>query len=128
MALAIDGVPVAASATELDQRALNATLPDVSTAGQAYVVSPWAGKVTAVYSVLNGAIATGDATLTVKDDAGSSMGTITIANAASAAGDLDSLTPTTNNTVSAGDRIEVETDGGSTNAVAVDLTIVVQIT
>ncbi len=128
MALAIDGVPVAASAAELDQRALSATIQDVSTAGQAYVVSPWAGKVTAVYSVLNAAIATGDATLTVKNDAGSSMGTITIANAASAAGDLDSLTPTTNNTVSAGDRIEVETDGGSTNAVAVDLTIVVQIT
>ena len=128
MALAIDGVPVAASAAELDQRALSATLQDVSTAGQAYVVSPWAGKVTAVYSVLNGAIATGDATLTVKNDAGSSMGTITIANASSAAGDLDSLTPTANNTVSAGDRIEVETDGGSTNAVAVDLTIVVQIT
>jgi len=118
----------AATAAERDQRCVNATIQDVSTAGQIFAVAPWAGTLLKVYSVLNGAIATGDAVLTVKNDAGSSAGTITIANAASAAGDLDSLEPASNNTFAAGEKIEVETDGGSTNAVQVDLTLVFDIT
>ena len=81
-----------------------------------------------VYSVLNGAISGGDATLTVKNNGGSSAGTITIANSGSAAGDLDSLEPGSNNTFAAGEKIEVETDGGSTNAIQVDLTLVFDIT
>ena len=47
---------------------------------------------------------------------------------AASAAELDSLSATPNTAVSAGDRPEVETDGRSTNAVAVDLTIVMQIT
>ena len=53
---------------------------------------------------------------------------ITIANSGSAAGDLDSLEPGSNNTFAAGEKIEVETDGGSTNAIQVDLTLVFDIT
>ena len=81
-----------------------------------------------MYSVLNGAVTSGDATLTVKNHSGASAGTITIAQSGSAAGDLDSLEPSSNNTFAAGEKIEVETDGGSTNAVQVDLTLVFDIT
>lgn len=95
---------------------------DVSTAGQAYFYSPFAGTLTKVTSVLNGAIITADAVLTVKTQAGTA-GTITIANASSAAGDIDSVAPVTNNAVTAGSLIEVETSGASGNTVAVDLSI-----
>ena len=97
----------------------------MSTAGQVYIASPVAGTVASVRTVLNGAIATADATLTVKNDAGSSMGTITIANSSSAAGDKDSLSPASNNTVSVGDNIEIETDGASTNTVRVFVTVTI---
>ena len=118
----------AAGAAERDQRCVNATIQDVSTAGQIFVVAPWAGTLLKVYSVLNGVISGGDAVLTVKDNGGSSAGTITIANSGSAVGDLDSLEPSSNNVFTAGQKIEVETDGGSTNAVQVDLTFVYDIT
>ena len=118
----------AASAAERDQRCVNATIDDVSTAGQIYVVAPWAGTLIKVYSVLNGAITGSDAVLTVKNNAGTSAGTITVAQSGSAAGDLDSLEPSSNNTFAAGEKIEVETDGASTNAVAVSLTLVFDIT
>ena len=103
--------------------ALTDRLADVSTAGQIYVACPYAGQVTKVTSVLNGAITGADADLTVKDNAGSSMGTITIANSGSAAGDVDTLSPSSNNDVVPGDLIEIETDGASTNAVSVGLMI-----
>lgn len=108
------------------------TLPfyiaDVSTAGQIYIPVPdeFAGQVVEVRSALNGAIATADATLTLKVN-GTAMtnGTITITQSGSAAGDVDVARPTSSNQVSAGEAIEIETDGASTNAVAVFGTIVI---
>lgn len=98
---------------------LTAAISDVSTAGQIYMTAPLAGTVTKISTVLNGAIATADAVLTAKDDAAASMGTVTIANAGSAAGDKDSLVPAANNVVAIGDSIEIETNGASTNTIAV---------
>lgn len=105
---------------------LSAYLDDISTAGQVYVVSPVAGDISAIYSVIDGAIATADATLTAKiggtDVTG---GAITVTQSGSAAGDVDSATPTAANAVTAGQAIEIETDGASTNTVPVSLTIVI---
>jgi hypothetical protein len=42
------------------------------------------------------------------------MGTLTITQSGSAAGDVDTLSPSSNNTVTANSFITVETDGGST--------------
>lgn len=103
---------------------LNTIIQDVSSPGQAYVVAPVAGTVTTVYSILGGAITNGNATLTVKDGDGNEMGDITIGHSSSDAGDKDSLTPTANNVVAAGEVIEIETDGGSTDAQQVDITVV----
>ena len=120
----------AATAVERDQRCVNATIQDVSTAGQVYVVAPWAGTLIKVYSVVNGAISGANAGLTVKNNAGTSVtnGSITITYSGSAAGDVDSCTPSGNNIVAVGDKIEVETDGASTGTVQVDLTLVFDIT
>lgn len=97
-------------------------LADVSTAGQVYIPvnAEMEGEVVEVRTVLNGAIATADATLTPKVG-GTAMtnGAITIANSGSAAGDVDSSNPSAANTVVEGDAIEIETDGASTNTVEV---------
>lgn len=103
---------------------LTVSIADISTAGQIYVVSPVAGTISKIYSVINGAIATADAVLTPKI-AGTAItnGAITVAYTSSAAGDVDSSTPTAANTIAAGQAIEIETDGASSNTVEVVLTI-----
>lgn len=120
--LILGGDVETAGGASLKTQVVTLKISDVSTAGQTYFYAPFAGTVTKVTSVLNGAIGTADATLTVKTQAGTA-GTITIANAGSAAGDIDSLTVASNGAVTAGSLIEVETDGASTNAVEVDLTV-----
>ncbi len=109
------------------------TLPfyiaDVSTAGQIYVPIPeeFEGDVVEIRTALNGAITVADATLTPKIG-GTAMtnGAITVAFTGSAAGDTDVSRPSGANTVSAGDAIEIETDGASTGAVSVFGTIVIK--
>lgn len=106
---------------------LNAYIADVSTAGQIYVVAPDDGYIVEAYSALNGAITIGNATLTLKiGGTAVTGGTITIATAGSAAGDVDSCTPTAANYVTKGSTIEIETDGGSDTAAAVMLTLVIR--
>jgi hypothetical protein len=108
----------------LTHRFVTVEIPDVSTAGQRYVVPGFRGKIKNAYSALNGAIATADATLTLKiGGTAVTGGTITIANSGSAAGDVDSCTPSAANLFQATDAIEVETDGASTNAVAAVVTL-----
>lgn len=107
---------------------LTARIADISTAGQVYVVSPVAGTVSKIYSVINGAIATADVTLTSKlGGTAITDGAITVTQAGSAAGDVDSCTPTAQNSVAEGGAIEIETDGASTNTVEAFLTIVIDL-
>lgn len=81
-------------------------------------VAPVAGTIAKIYSVANGALATGNATLTAKINATAiTDGVITITQAGSAAGDVDSATPSAANTVAVGDVISL-TGGGSSTATA----------
>lgn len=102
-------------------------IADVSTAGQIYIPVPDDGKIIKAFSVIDGAIATSDATLTLKiGGTAVTNGTITITQSGSAAGDVDTAEPTAANAVVEGDAIEVETDGASTNTVKAGICIVVR--
>ena len=103
-------------------------LDDVSTASSILVPFSYSGTVTKVTSVIAGAIATADSIITVTDNGGSSMGTLTIAFTGSAEGDVDTLTPTSNNTFTSGQRIKIATDGGSTNAIRISFILDITIT
>jgi hypothetical protein len=87
-----------------------------------------AGTITGLKTVLNGALATGDATVQLKV-AGSNCGStttglITQTQSASAAGDVDTCTPlTTNLTFSAGDVISVTVGGASTATATFNATV-----
>lgn len=105
---------------------LNSVIADVSTTETVYVPIPYAGTVAKVVSVLEGVITAADATITVSDSSAASMGTLTITQSGSAAGDVDTLSPSSNNTVTADDYITIASDGGSTGSQKLWLTVVVE--
>lgn len=99
-------------------------IEDLSTAETVYVVMPdQKALIDKVSSAIANAITVADATLTVSDGDANSMGTIVIATASSAAGDKDTLSPSSNNVVAAGEVISIATDGGSTTACKTQITI-----
>jgi len=122
--LILEGTVKTGNGQSLKKVYLTASIQDISTAGQIYVVSPVAGTISKIYSVINGAIATANSILTPKI-AGTAItgGAITVAFSGSAAGDVDSSTPSAANEITAGAAIEIETDGASSNTVEVVLTI-----
>lgn len=107
----MDGV--AATAAELNQRSLTFEAT-IGTADTKYLVVPWACSLTTAYSVIDAAIATGNETITLSNDTGAMTGgVITITQSGSAAGDIDSCTPTTNNTFAAGEKLTIAIGGES---------------
>lgn len=112
---------------EFQEYILNVTIPDISTAQSVFVATPYAGTVTKIYSVIDGALATADATLTFEIN-GTLItgGDITVEQSGSAAGTVDNSSPSAANTLAAGEAVECITDGASTNTVACHLSIVVK--
>lgn len=80
------------------------------------IVSPVAGTITKIWSVIDGALTTGNATLTAAiGGVAVTNGVITVTQAGSAAGDIDSATPTAAHAVAVGDLITI-TPGGTNDA------------
>jgi hypothetical protein len=97
-------------------------IPDISTADFVLVPLPFACTLNRVTSVLHAAITVADATLTITNSTGpATVGTITVANASSAEGDIDQLTASVNNTFTADTYVKVATDGGSTTTAKVSV-------
>ncbi len=101
-------------------------IDDISTVSSSWIVSPYAGTIIKIYSVIDGVMATGDTTLSF-ELAGVAItnGDIVITQSGSAAGDVDSSSPTALNVITVGQVIEIITDGGSTNTVKSTITIVI---
>lgn len=111
------------------QRGYTVYLPDIGTAQSWYWVSPVAGNITAIYSVINSATATTDTLLTFFiGGVQLSNSTVTIAFTGAAAGDVDSASPTANYAITAGAALKITTDGGTSNTPTAMLTIVVTLT
>lgn len=84
------------------------------------------GEVIEVRTVLAGAISGSDETVTVYKNA-SSMGTITVANASSGEGDIDTLVPTSaNRFLVKGDYLEVKSAGDATGSVALGIIVTIR--
>lgn len=96
------------------QYTLNVTLPDLSTASSIYVVVPVGGTITKIYTVINSSLTTADANLSFLINATPiTSSAIVVTQSGSAAGDVDSSTPSAANVVVAGDKIKITTDGAS---------------
>lgn len=112
-ALMIDGTEVSASATEINTYVVSLDIADGSAEGVYYVVCPHAGTISKIWTVIDGAVSTADITVTAAIGAtGVTNGVVTIATAASGAGDIDSATPTAANTVTAGQAVNFTVTGG----------------
>ena len=103
---------------------LTVDMTDISTAASVWVVAPVACTFTGLWSVINAAITSADAAITT-EIGGTAVtgGAITIANSGSAAGDVDSATPTAANTLTAGQALEIITDGGSSTTSRATFTV-----
>ncbi len=77
-----------------------------------------AGTISSISTVLEGAaLATGNATLTCSiDGVGITTGVITVTQAGSAEGDIDTVTPSGNNVIAVGEVFEVTVGGTNTQA------------
>lgn len=96
---------------------VNAEIPDISTLDTILVPIPVNATLIQAHVVLQGAITVADAVVTFTDASDNSMGTgITVAFTGSAAGDSYTFTPTANNALTGPTYMKVKTDGGSTTA------------
>lgn len=112
------------AAPPMQNKFVTVALDDVSTAGSAWVVPGFRGKIKKIHSVIDGAIATANAVVTAKiGGTAVTNGVVTIATASSAAGDIDTATPSAANAFSPGQAIELATNGASTNTVKAVFTL-----
>ncbi len=106
---------ISSTAAELDERYLTAYFPDFGSADTIYMVSPVAGTLTKVYSVV-WATTTGPPDLTVSVNSINVSPTTFLIASGSAAGTVDSLTVTAGGALTVGQVISVETDGAGGTA------------
>ncbi len=109
--VALDGLT--ATSEELNQYSLTLDIADGSADATYYLVCPHAGDIAKIYTVIDGVVSTADITITAKIGAtGVTNGVVTITQSGSAAGDVDSATPSAANTVTAGQAINLVVAGG----------------
>ena len=86
---------------------------DISAEATYYMTARYAGKITKLSSITDGAVGTADVTATFSiNGVAVTNGVLTIATAGSAAGDQDEVVPTAANTVAIGDVISFVVTGG----------------
>lgn len=109
----IGGVRVTSSAVQLSQYTLTAQMADAGTAQSIYVTAPHAGTIAKIYAVNSVANATTKTVLSAKiATVGVTMPALEI-TVTQAAGVVSSSVPTAANAVTAGQAIELITDGGT---------------
>lgn len=112
-ALELAGTALTATADELNQYSVFLDIADGSAEAVYYVICPHAGTISKIWTVTDGAVGTADITITAAiGGTGVTNGVVTIATAGSAAGDIDSATPTAANTVTAGQAVNFTVTGG----------------
>jgi hypothetical protein len=126
-AFKIAGTAVTATAAEVNEYVLCLDIADGSADATYYLVAPHAGTISKIYTVIDGAVGTADITVTGKiGSTAITNGAVTIATASSAAGDVDSATPTAANTITAGAAMNfVVAGGGAGGSPRIHLVVVI---
>ena len=106
---------------------LTAKVTDISTAGSTLVAVPDVGNIVKIYTSIKNAITSADAAITFEiGGTAVTNGAITVTQAGSAAGDVDSSTPSAANRVEEGGSIEIISDGASATACEMIVTFVIR--
>jgi hypothetical protein len=107
-------------------RVLTVQLADISADSSAWIVSPCDGYIKEFYSTISAAITGADCVITLKiGTTAVTGGVITVANASSAAGDVNVVYPTGANYVNKGQVIQVDSGGESSTTSIGTFTIVI---
>mgnify|MGYP003407810416 CR=1 FL=1 len=110
---------VARTALSHNKEYLPVYVPTLVGTGVTRIISPYTGTVTLIRGNISAALLTGNAVLTGKVNAATiTNGAMTFTQAGSAAGDKFTATPTSNNTVTAGDELSLTLSGSQSNAAA----------
>jgi hypothetical protein len=96
---------------------------DIGTAGSRYIPIPWDCTVVQIFTAIQASIAGADNIFTFRNNGAASMGTITVTQSGSAAGDVDSMTPASNNTFTAGQKMQIDSNGGDSGTTDVYISI-----
>ena len=106
---------------------LTVQLTDVSAASSVNVAVPDDGNIIKIISVLGGAITVADSAVITKIN-GTTVtgGGFTVAYSGSAAGDIDTATPTALNSVTEGQYITITSDGASSTTQPITVTLVIR--
>lgn len=102
---------------------LTARFPDIGTVSSIYVPIPANCTLNTITTATQSAVTGADTILTVANYALSTIGTVTIALATAAAGDVDTFSASVNNTFLSGTFLKITTDGGATNSVETFITL-----
>ena len=106
---------------------LTGKITTISTAGSSFVTAPDSGKIIKIYTTIKNAISSADAGLSFEiGGVAVGGGGITVTQSGSAAGDVDSATPSSANYVEEGQTIEMITDGASSTACECEVTFVIR--
>ena len=106
---------------------VSAVIVDISAAGSAFTVSPVKGRLVRAYSVLGGAITAADCTWSMEVDDVAVTGTVTVANASSANGDIDSIEYAGDVRVNEGSKIEWVSGGESSTTATAQFIAVIRV-
>ncbi len=111
-----------------DEFSLTTSLVDVSSAGSAWVVCPYPGRIKKIYATIAGTIATAALVLTAEIGGVAVSGiSISIPYSGSAAGDTGSAVPINGaGEVAAGGTIEIVSAHACTNTIVGEITIVME--
>ena len=105
-----------ATAAELNEQVLTMDIATGSESTNFYIVAPHAGDITKIYTVIDAAITDTDITVTASiGEAAVTGGAVTIATSESAPGDIDFVSPSAANTITAGAAIKLVVAGGTTD-------------
>ena len=105
---------------------LQLELDDISTASSTWIPSPCTGTISKIQTILHGAISGSDSVITCElNGTLVTSSSITVAQSSSAAGDVDSSTPSGANTLAVGTKIEIITSGASTNAIRLSIVLTI---
>lgn len=99
-------------------------IPSLSGTGRYWLAAPCAGTLVKITSCLDGALATADAVLTGKiANTAIGGGALTLTQSGSAAGDVQSVSPSAANVVVEGDKLNFTVSGSQGAAVGTTLTL-----
>lgn len=106
---------------------LSVYFTDIATPGSIYIAAPYNGTITKVQTAINAAITVADEKVRLRlGGVAVTDSEVTISYFGSAAGDIDTATPSSGNTVTAGQAIQVQTDGSSTGVAGCVVTVFIR--